>query len=285
MTALVSSLLGGGVLLGLTGGIAALLGKADRAFRVNKDPRTDRILGLLPGANCGGCGFVGCGEYAEAVVQGQAPANKCPAGGSVCAKAIAEIMGGEMKETLPVKAVVHCSATWETRMRRAEYNGEQKCASATLITGIQDCVYGCLGFGDCAEACPFEALSVKDGLAQVDTEKCTGCGKCLQACPRGLISLVPFAAESILTVACANQDRGPDVRKVCTQGCIGCQACTRKHPAFYMNGNLAGIDYLRFDPGDHAAVSTVTASCPMKGIRVVGRISETKTPTVTKKET
>lgn len=271
MTALLSSLLGGGLLLGLSGGVAALLGLADRAFLVYTDPRIKKVLDLLPGANCGGCGFVGCGDFAEAVVEGKAAPTKCPSGGSSCARAIADILGVEVEEGHPLKAVVHCSATWETRMRRAEYTGEKSCSSATLITGVQDCVYGCLGFGDCAAECPFDALSVRDGLAYVDTEACTGCGKCVDACPRALISIQPFKADQILAVACANQDRGPDVRKVCTRGCIGCQACVRSHPSFRMNGTLAEIDYGTYDPGDQEALAAVVDSCPMNGIRWMGK--------------
>ncbi len=285
MSLLISSLMGGGVVLGLTGGVAALLGRADKAFHVDEDPRIGKIRDLLPGANCGGCGFVGCGDYAEAVVKGEADPTCCPAGGEACAKQIGDLLGIAVSAEVPRRAVVHCSATWETRMRRGDYSGEKTCASATHVTGVQDCVYGCLGFGDCAVTCPFDALTVRDGLATVDTAACTGCGKCLEACPRGLIRLEPFVAETILAVTCNNPDRGPDVRSVCSQGCIGCRACTRACPSFRMNGQLAEIDYSTYDPHDTESLEAAVASCRMGGIRPIGPLSKPTEPiTQTEKE-
>ena len=140
--------------------LSYILGWANKAFHVEVDPKVEAINEALPAANCGGCGYVGCGEYAEAVAAGEVPVNKCTVGGESCAAELAEIMGVEVTESYPYRPVVHCGARLDDRLQRSQYIGEQRCAPANLVTGIQGCTYGCLGFGDCYRACNFDAIEM-----------------------------------------------------------------------------------------------------------------------------
>ena len=139
-------------------------------------------------------------------------------------------MGVELGETFPFRPIVHCGAHTEDRLGRTLYQGESRCAAANLVSDVQACTYGCLGFGDCTRACNYDAIHVVDGLATVDYDKCVGCGACSRACPRNIITITPFKAERIMAVTCANKDKGKDVMAVCNVGCIGCGACEGKTP-------------------------------------------------------
>ncbi len=265
-------LLSGGLMLGLGSGVALLLGWADRAFRVRVDMRIRKVLELLPGANCGGCGYTGCGEYAEAVAKGESPADQCPVGGPRTADAVARCLGLASEAAFPRKAILHCNTRNETRQRQASYAGAPHCLTAHLVAGVQDCVYGCLGFGDCAKACPFDALILENGVAHINYAHCTGCGACAEVCPRSLLEIIPFKGDSMPVVSCANPDKGPDVRGVCSHGCIGCRACPRKLDCFKMNDSLARIDYSLFNPAtDEQGLAAAELCCPMNGIRRAGK--------------
>ncbi len=236
-------LLAAGTLAVLAVVMAVVLGWANDAFHVQVDPRIDDVANALPGANCGGCGFIGCQPYAEAVVNAGAPVDKCTVGGAGVAAALAAIMGVEVGETWPRRAVVHCSSSTGLRKRYADYYGEMTCAAAHLIAGVQGCVYGCLGFGDCADACAFDAIHVRDGVATVDYAACTGCGACVRACPREIVSVIPFKTPQMLVIACSNRDFGTDVKDVCDIGCIGCKLCAKASPLISMQGDMPVIDY------------------------------------------
>jgi Na+-translocating ferredoxin:NAD+ oxidoreductase subunit B len=225
-----------------------ILGWANKKFYVEEDPRVSAINDILPGANCGGCGYVGCGDYAEAVALQDEAVNKCTVGGESCAQAVAQIMGVEVGESLPWRPIVHCSAHIDDRLKRSRYIGDMTCMAANLVTNVQGCTFGCLGFGDCAKACNFDALHVIDGLATVDYNKCVGCGACAKVCPRNIVSLTPFKAERMLAVTCSNKDKGKDVTAVCNVGCIGCGACARKSSLFTLKDNLSTIDYDAYTP-------------------------------------
>jgi H+/Na+-translocating ferredoxin:NAD+ oxidoreductase subunit B len=235
--------LSAGTMLSLAVVLSYILGWANKKFHVEEDPRVMAIMAALPGANCGGCGYVGCGEYAEAVALEHEVVSKCTVGGQSCALAVAAIMGVELGETLPWRPIVHCSAHYPDRLKRNKYYGEKTCAAANLVTNVQGCTYGCLGFGDCSRACNYDALHVVDGLATVDYDKCVGCGACSKVCPRNIITLVPFKAERMLAVTCSNKDQGRDVIAVCNVGCIGCGSCARTSSLFKLVDNLATIDY------------------------------------------
>ena len=269
-------LLAAGVLAVLAVAMGYVLGWANRTFRVEVDPKVEAILGALPGANCGGCGFVGCAAYAEAVVKRGAEVNLCAPGGRGCAEKLAQIMGVELTETFPYRAVVHCSASEDERLQRTEYRGEQTCGAANLVAGVQGCTYGCLGLGDCARACKYDAIEIVKGLAAIDYDKCVGCGACGRACPRNIITIVPFKSDRMLVVACSNQDTAGDVRAVCMVGCIGCRACTRAAPELIsMEGALPTINYERYDPEESGpALEKALEKCPRKRLLYVGKPSE-----------
>lgn len=267
-------LLSGSLMLGLGGGVALLLGWADRAFRVRTDTRIRKALALLPGANCGGCGFTGCSDYAEALATGASPPDRCPVGGPRTAEALSTLLGLAPAAAHPRKAILHCGTNAATRQRTATYTGAPHCLTAHLVAGAQDCAYGCLGFGDCAAVCPFDALTLTDGVASIDYSRCTGCGACAEACPRSLLEIIPFKDSTMPLVACSNPDKGPDVRSVCTHGCIGCRACPRKLDCFQMHDTLARIDYTLFNPEtDAEGLAAAELCCPMGGIRRTGALS------------
>ncbi len=270
---LIIILLAGGTMLVLAMFMTYVLGWANQAFHVEVDPRVEKVIHALPGANCGGCGYVGCGEYAEAVVEGTCGADKCPVGGDSCAAKIAEILGLELEQSWPHRPVVHCGATGDERLKKHPYSGEQTCTGANLVGGVQGCTYGCLGFGDCAVSCDFDAIHVNDGLATVDYHKCIGCGACENACPRHIIHMVPFKAEKMVVVACSNGDFGKEVRGVCKVGCLGCGSCARLSDLFEVKGNIARIDYDKYDPGKVDELSVVLEKCPMKRIIPMGKPS------------
>ena len=261
------------VMLLLAVAASSILGWANRAFYVYVDPRVTRVQDALPGANCGGCGYVGCEQYAEAVAGGAAGVDLCAPGGAGCAGAVAGIMGVDVEPSWPYRAIVHCAATTSQRLGQVEYRGEPTCSAANLVAGHQGCTYGCLGLGDCVVSCEFDALHVIDGLAVIDYRKCTGCGACVDACPRNIISRVPFKASRILAVACSNQDFGNDVRAVCSVGCIGCKACERVSGLFTMRDNLPALDYEVYQPGDGEQLEGIDKSiekCPMESLIWVG---------------
>lgn len=250
---------------------AWVLGWANRAFRVVVDPKVEAAIVLLPGANCGGCGYVGCQAYGEAVAKGEV-VTKCTVGGPSVAQALGKLMGVEVGQTWPYRAVVHCGATYADRLGRREYRGVKTCSAANMISGIQGCTYGCLGLGDCEVACNYDAIHVIDGVAVVDYEKCTGCGACARVCPRHIITMVPFKAEQMLVVTCSNKDTGKDVSAVCTVGCIGCSACAKLSDLIQIENGLAEIDYDRYDPAQ-ADFSAALAKCPRESLVYVGKPS------------
>ena len=248
-----------------------VLGWANRAFHVPEDPRVEACIGMLPGANCGGCGFVGCREYAVAVVHDGAAVDRCTVGGAETAINLAAIMGVRLDASLPYRPVVHCGAHFEDRRMRPPYRGEARCAAANLVTGVQGCTYGCLGFGDCQRACNFDAIHVIDGLATVDYERCVGCGACARACPRNIITMVPFKAERVLVVACSNHDAGKDVQRVCDVGCVACKACQRASSLFTVEDNLSVIDYDAYNPANLGDALAAMKKCPRRRLTFVGK--------------
>lgn len=272
-------------LLAVTMGI--VLGWANKAFHVSVDPRIDAINEALPGANCGGCGFVGCNDFAEALVNGGCTdIGLCGPGGASCSATIAGILGVEVSEAAPYRAVVHCSAVREDRLHQREYRGESTCAAANLVTGIQGCVYGCLGYGDCEMSCKYDAIQIVDGLARINYEKCIGCKACSIVCPRNIISMVPFKAEEMLVVACSNQDIGLEVKAVCKTGCIGCSACTRKvgEQPIKMADGYPMLDYDDYDP-DTIDVKLIRGKCKRASLLYVGVPSEEDKAMVAHEET
>ncbi len=268
---LVTIALAAGTLLVMALVLTYILGWANVAFHVEVDPRIEAVLDALPGANCGGCGMVGCGEYAEAVVNDGAPVDLCAPGGASCAAAIGNIMGVEVEETAPIRPIVHCGAYLEDRLGRNEYLGEKTCAAATNVAGVQGCVYGCLGFGDCVAACPYDAIHIRDGLSDVDYYKCVGCGACARACPRNIISIEPFKVDKILAVLCSNKDDGKAVRSVCKAGCLGCKLCAKQCDLFSVDNNLSCLIYDDYDPDNVEDILKAKEKCKRNRIEFVGK--------------
>ena len=276
-TALVTTLmivLAGAIMLALAAFMGYVLGWANKTFHVTIDPRIEHVDEALPGVNCGGCGYVGCMEYAEAVVTADEAVDKCTVGGASVAEAIAGILGVEVAQSWPFRPAVHCGAKYDDRLKRSDYRGERTCASANIIGGLQGCTYGCMGFGDCQRSCRFDAIHVINGLSTVDYDKCVGCGACAKVCPRNIISMVPFKAERMLVVACANLDFGKQVKAVCKVGCLGCKACTRISDLFAVADNLPTIDYDKYDPENMADLEVALTKCPSKRLTMVGKPTE-----------
>lgn len=213
-----------GLFIGLFLGVAAI------KFKVEVDEKEEAVLAALPGNNCGGCGFPGCSGLAAAIAKGEAPVNACPVGGEPVGKVIAGIMGVEAGESERQVAYVHCQGDCEKATLDYDYSGIEDCRMISFVPngGAKSCNYGCLGYGSCVKACPFDAIHVVNGVAVVDKEKCKACGKCIAVCPKNLISLVPYSAKHL--VACSSQDKGPVTMKACTVGCIGCGLCVKACP-------------------------------------------------------
>jgi len=255
--------------LGLMGAVFGLaLALAAKRFAIEQNPRQDRIAEVLPGANCGGCGFPGCSGLAAAIVAGKAPVDGCPVGGAAVAAKVAAIMGGEAGAAKQRKvARVLCQGGPDNCGSRFVYDGLSDCKAAQLVGGgAKACAYGCLGLGSCVAACSFDALHMgPDGLPVVDEEGCTSCGRCVAACPRGIIQLVP-ASQSV-TVLCRSCARGAEVRKTCKVGCIGCGLCVKACPtgAITIENNLAVIDPAKCD-----ACGRCVEKCPTKCIVMKG---------------
>ncbi len=211
--------------------VGLFLGVAGIKFRVEVDEREEAILAALPGNNCGGCGYAGCSGLAAAIAKGEAPVNACPVGGAPVGEKIAAIMGVEAGTSERKVAFVACMGDCDKAKQDYEYSGAQDCRMMGFVPGggPKSCNSGCLGFGSCVKACPFDAIHVVNGVAVVDKEKCKACGKCVEACPKHLISLIPYDAKYV--VACSSKDKGPVTMKACEVGCIGCGLCARNCPA------------------------------------------------------
>jgi Na+-translocating ferredoxin:NAD+ oxidoreductase RNF subunit RnfB len=255
-------------LLGLLFGLGLFY--ALKVFQVKPDPAVERISKLLPGANCGACGFGSCRMYAEDLASGEAKtADLCKPAGEEVRKKIAEVAGLEHGEKIKEIAVVHCGADRDQRKKAAEYGGMENCASANLtLNGGLACSYACLGYGDCMEACPFGAIRMEKGLPVIDPDKCTACGKCAEACPREIISLEPFISGQVTAVLCSSKDTGKKVRQICPVGCIACRICEK-----FTSGDFKVRDNLAFVDKDKAGAGTdwhtAIQKCPMKTIRKV----------------
>ena len=186
----------------VVGGVGILigffLGISGEKFKVEVDEREEAILGVLPGNNCGGCGYAGCSGLAAAIVKGEAPVNQCPVGGAPVAAKVGEIMGIAAEEGVKKVAFVKCAGTCEKANTDYEYTGNEDCAAMAFVPngGPKSCNYGCLGYGSCVKACPFDAIHIVDGIAVVDKEACKACGKCVDACPKHLIELIPYKQKT-----------------------------------------------------------------------------------------
>jgi electron transport complex protein RnfB len=222
MTIILTALIFAAVLGAL---LALIIGAAAKAFAVETDPRIETVTDMLPGANCGGCGYAGCADLAKAIVEGRSIPTQCPVASPEGSKRIAEYLGIAAEEKEKMVAVVKCSGSASVTVR-SPYNGVGDCRSAVVVAGgAKGCDYGCIGFGSCARACPFDAIEIRDGLAVVHPDLCVGCGKCVSTCPKNLIELVPASID--VHVYCNSPEKGPVKRKVCKTACIACRKCVK----------------------------------------------------------
>ena len=228
--------------IGLVAGVG--LGVAAHFMKVEENEKAKALRAVLPGANCGACGFSGCSGYADALAESpHIKTNLCTVGGDAVAKEISTILGVKAEKTVPRRAVVRCTGTHDAAKKKADYLGIESCrAAAALHSGGNACAYGCLGLGDCALACDNDAITVREGVAVVDESRCFACGKCVAACPKGIIAIIPKGGYPY--VGCMNPDKGADTKRVCTAGCIGCRMCQKvcESGAIEMIGARAHID-------------------------------------------
>ncbi len=229
--------------VGLIAGI--ILTIAAKLMFVPVDERVAAIEEVLPGANCGACGFAGCDDYATALGNdADVSTSLCPVGGPDLAAKLAELLGVEATAADPKVATVLCGGNAAAAKKLMDYEGIDTCKAASQFYGGQwACGYGCLGLGDCAAACDYGAICVADGLAVVDREKCVGCGMCTKACPKNLIEV--HSKKDLIYVACKSKAAGAQTRKSCSTGCIGCRKCEKacRFDAIVIENNLARVDF------------------------------------------
>lgn len=265
------------LVLGAVGLAAALvLFLISKKFAVKEDPRIGQVAELLPGANCGGCGFPGCGGMAAACVKaadgGDLGGLSCPVGGNECMAKIAAALGLEAKAAAPKVAVVRCNGTCENRPRVVKYDGVMNCRIANSTSqGETMCQYGCLGCGDCVKACQFGAIQMnpETGLPEVDRTKCSACGACAKACPRGIIEIRQVDDSKVgMVVECVNKDKGAKAMKACAVSCIGCGKCQQVcgSDAITIDSNLAYID-----PVKCTMCGACKDACPRATINMLGQ--------------
>ena len=243
-----------------------VLGFSAKKFAVESDPKVDRIINVLPGANCGGCGYPGCAVFAERVVQGEASYRGCPPGGASAAVEIAKHLGIEATATNRKVAFIKCSGSNDNIKRNYIYDGPKSCVSASQLAtgGNKTCRYSCIGLASCKNACPFGAIKIVDSIAVVITEKCSACGKCVTVCPKNLIEIVPDISK--VRVLCNSRDKGRLVRENCRAGCIGCNLCQKQCTAgaITVEDNVAHIDYEKC-----TLCGECVDKCPSKVIKIM----------------
>ena len=192
------------------------------------DTRLDRIRSYLPGIDCGVCGKPDCASFALALMGAEAEIDNCAPAGPAARKRIAGVLDIYYREPEPRSAVVFCQGSFDKTTRKPDSSAAADCGSAVISDGDGSCRYGCLGFGDCVKACKFNAIQIRDGLAVVDEKICNACGRCVEACPRNLIRILPRSKK--VQVMCSSLDKGANVRKACSVGCIACKKCVNTCP-------------------------------------------------------
>lgn len=255
---------------------AALLGlglaAASRKLKVEKDEKVEALISVLPGLNCGACGYAGCEPYAEAMAGGtDTDASKCSPGGPDTRTALGTLLGLSVdSNSARMVARLACLGTDEAAVKEFVYNGYADCESAKMhFDGDKGCKYGCLGLGSCVKSCPVDAIDYTgNGLVVVDPDKCIGCEICVAVCPTGVMKMIPADADWF--VACNSRDSAKVTKSLCTAGCIGCRICERKFPdaGFVVTDNLSILEYTdNTGEGREAAA----AACPPKCIIKIAR--------------
>lgn len=249
--------------IGLLSGV--ILTIAAKFMAVEVDERAAALTELLPGANCGACGYAGCADYANALAEGITVAtNLCPPGGNAVAIALSEYLGVEFEGAQAKVAIVKCSGTREKTSYAMDYQGYENCAANKLFyRGRGSCAMACLGFGDCVKVCDYGAMYIENGIAVVNRDRCVGCGLCAKVCPNHLIEIVPDKMR--IVAGCSSVDKGSVTKDLCSIGCIACKMCEKacKFDAIHVIDNHAIIDYTK------CTNCTLCAKvCPTKVIHV-----------------
>lgn len=216
---------------------------ASKKFFVEIDEKVQALIESLPGANCGACGFPGCSAYAEALINSETEISLCAPGGEEIQDRISSILDKESTSFNKQVAQVACNGGMSC-CDKYQYNGAKTCAANNIATGgSKSCEYGCLGYGDCYRACPYDAIVMNNNLIPIiDRDKCTACKKCITDCPKDLIALTAYQPKHY--VFCKSTEKGAVTRKQCSTGCIGCGICVKNcaYDAITMQNNLAIID-------------------------------------------
>lgn len=244
-----------------------------RKFQVEDNPKVRDVLSMLPGINCGACGFAGCQAMAVAFVDGAAKGDIdglfCPPGAQPVSESIAAYLNMVPTNTHKRVAVLRCGGSCEASPSRLTYQGPSSCMVAHgLFAGEGGCAFGCMGHGDCVDSCTFDAMRLNPitGLPEIDTEKCTSCGACVKACPRNLIQLRLYGDQAKrVWVNCQNTEKGALSRKNCSVSCIACTKCVKVcdgiAQAITMENNLAYIN-----PAKCIACGECVRVCPTGAI-------------------
>lgn len=234
-------------MVGLGGVLAGFLVLANKRLAVQEDPRIGGVEEMLPGSNCGACGQPGCRAFAEQVVGDQEPLARCTVGTPESLEEIADFLGVGVGTTEKIVARLACAGGSNVARQRVRYEGLKTCLAASIVTGGgKGCVWGCLGHGDCADVCDFDAIVMDtNGLPIVDEDKCTACGDCVDICPKDLFELMPL--NNKLWVACKNEAAGDAAEHECEVACTACGLCAADaSPGLItMKNNLPVVDYGR----------------------------------------
>jgi len=255
------------VLGGLGTALGILLFVAYKKFAVPVNELEEKILEVLPGANCGACGYAGCSDLAKAIYENRADIDSCIIGGKDVVEALAKLLNRESKAAAVVElvAVVKCAGKRDVSRNKFIYEGVRSCEAASLLAGGEKaCERGCLGYGDCANVCPAGAIYLKDGVAVIDRNKCIGCRKCVTICPRNVIEMV--RKDKKVVVLCKTNERGRKVKEMCEVGCTTCMVCVKVCPqqAITIVDNIPVIDYTKCDNCLRCA-----EKCPTKAINKI----------------
>lgn len=247
---------------------ALLLIFASKVFRVEVDERVEDVIGMLPGVNCGGCGFAGCAQFANALIFNDAPVNGCPVGGAPLATDLAGYLGKAFKDMgVKTRAYIFCQGHSGIAVSNQEYLGAKSCVGAIMAGGNKECSYGCVGYFDCLRSCDFGAIVIDDKLEIgkqipiIVEDKCTSCKACVKTCPLNLIEIHPVDAK--YHVYCKSRDKGAIAKKACSKACIACNICIKntEEGGMYLERNLAVINYDNYSVTDESI-----AKCPTKAI-------------------
>jgi Na+-translocating ferredoxin:NAD+ oxidoreductase subunit B len=261
---------------GLGGLLALFLAIASKKLYVFEDPRIEQVEALLPHSNCGACGTAGCHNFAEKAVAGQIEPGRCTVNSPDQNKNIAALLGVALGDIEKRVARLACAGGKHVAKMRAQYKGVSSCRAATVAGGGgKSCAWGCLGLGDCADVCDFDAITMDaHGLPVVDLDKCTACGDCVDICPKDLFSIQGVSHK--LWMVCRNESDPDTAEAACEVACTACGRCVVDGApgVVHLENNLAVIDYAKNDKASRKAIER----CPTGAIVWLegGRITKGK---------